>query len=113
MSSYLRLTGISGAAAVAISAWFAHRSNLVAPEFRDIFKTATNYHLIHTLLAGISALNCTGKKRMVVCSLCLTGVALFSLPLYVVATKQDRSYGKLTPFGGVAYIAAWIAFGFM
>ena len=40
----------------------------------------------------------------------LMGIVLFSGSLYVLALGGAKWIGILTPFGGLAFIAAWIGF---
>jgi uncharacterized membrane protein YgdD (TMEM256/DUF423 family) len=40
----------------------------------------------------------------------LVGIILFSGSLYVLSVSGLRWLGMVTPFGGVAFIAAWIVF---
>ena len=112
---YLQAAGLSGAAAVALGAWGAHSSALKGgnPVFADVFKTASNYHFIHTGVLLVSATQFHGKKRNVVCCLLLTGIIVFSGSCYVVGVKQDRAWGKLAPFGGMSLIAGWLAIAFL
>ena len=43
-----------------------------------------------------------------VCGLLLVGVILFSGSLYALAISGVRMLGAVTPFGGIAFIAAWV-----
>jgi uncharacterized membrane protein YgdD (TMEM256/DUF423 family) len=40
--------------------------------------------------------------------LLVAGIVLFSGSLYVLAITGVRTLGAITPFGGVAFIAAWV-----
>ncbi|MEX2165297.1 MAG: DUF423 domain-containing protein [Sulfuricaulis sp.] len=42
--------------------------------------------------------------------LMLAGIILFSGSLYMLSVGGMRWLGMITPFGGVAFIAAWILF---
>jgi len=42
--------------------------------------------------------------------LMLAGIILFSGSLYVLSVSGLRWLGMVTPFGGLAFIAAWIVF---
>ena len=42
-------------------------------------------------------------------ALFIAGIALFSGSLYAMALTDVRALGAVTPFGGVAFIAGWIA----
>jgi uncharacterized membrane protein YgdD (TMEM256/DUF423 family) len=40
----------------------------------------------------------------------VAGIALFSGSLYALALSGTRGLGAITPFGGVAFLAGWLAF---
>jgi uncharacterized membrane protein YgdD (TMEM256/DUF423 family) len=40
----------------------------------------------------------------------LAGIVLFSGSLYVLSVSRLRWLGMVTPFGGLAFITAWILF---
>lgn len=42
-------------------------------------------------------------------ALASAGILLFSGSCYAAALKEDRAYGKLAPYGGFAFMAAWLA----
>jgi uncharacterized membrane protein YgdD (TMEM256/DUF423 family) len=42
----------------------------------------------------------------------LAGIVLFSGSLYVLAATGMRWLGAITPFGGAALIAAWLALAY-
>jgi uncharacterized membrane protein YgdD (TMEM256/DUF423 family) len=42
-----------------------------------------------------------------VCGLLLAGILIFSGSLYALALTGIRTFGAITPIGGVAFIAAW------
>jgi uncharacterized membrane protein YgdD (TMEM256/DUF423 family) len=44
-----------------------------------------------------------------VCGLLLAGILLFSGSLYALALSGVKTWGAVTPLGGTAFIAAWIA----
>jgi uncharacterized membrane protein YgdD (TMEM256/DUF423 family) len=79
----------------------------------DVYQKAVFYHFIHALgilivaallrAGAIAASTCT-----TVCSLLLAGIVLFSGSLYLLAITGSRSLGAITPFGGLAFIAAWV-----
>jgi len=78
-----------------------------------VYEKGVFYHFIHALgmlavpllvragLISESAGNWTGW-------LLLAGIVLFSGSLYVLAITGERTLGAVTPFGGVAFIAAWV-----
>ena len=55
---------------------------------------------------------CPGLTSTTCCQvggLALTGVVLFSGSCYASAITEDRANSKLAPFGGSAFILAWLA----
>ena len=110
----LGLIGISGASGVAAGAIGAHAIKDRTESMKEVWKTGTQYHLIHTCGAAIAALNLTGRKQVVVSSLFLTGIVLFSGSCYaVVLMNQRRPYSYPAPIGGFALIGGWLALGLL
>jgi len=102
------------AAAVALGAFGAHALKArLAPDMLVVYQTAVQYHGWHALgLLGIGVLMLqwpdTGALE-IVAWLLIAGVSLFSGSLYVLALTGARWLGAVTPFGGAAFIAAWLA----
>lgn len=78
-----------------------------------VYEKAVFYHFIHAL--GLLAVSILARAKLLsastsswVCWLLLTGIVLFSGSLYVLAVTGIRTLGAVTPFGGGAFIAAWI-----
>ncbi len=105
---------ISGALAVVIGAVGAHAlGNLSGNDARAVFDTAWRYHAFHTLAVAIAALApAIGIRRSacaVACSAWLAGLVIFSGSLYGLAITATPWLGTITPIGGVALIAGWLA----
>jgi len=100
------------AIAVALGAFGAHalRGRLDAYSI-GIWERAVFYQFIHALGLLIAPLLVKGAARAWVCWLLLAGVVLFCGSLYVLALTGVRTLGAVTPFGGVAFIAAWMVLG--
>ncbi len=106
--------GAAGLAlAVALGAFGAHglKDRLDAYSM-GIWEKAVFYHFIHALgllvvplLAKAGAVSPAGGVR--VCVLLAAGILLFSGSLYALALSGVRMLGAVTPFGGLAFIAAW------
>ena len=103
------------ALAVGLGAFGAHGLKArLDPNHLDIYKTAVLYHFLHALgLLMVSVLPKTGtisaEAANSVCWLLVAGILIFSGSLYVLATTGLRWLGAITPIGGVAMIAAWVA----
>jgi len=115
--------GATGATALALAvilgAFGAHglRSRLDASSL-STYETAVMYHFFHALGLLIVALMpklgyLSTRQAGWVCALLLAGVVLFSGSLYVLAVTRIQTLGIITPFGGVAFIAGWLALAWM
>jgi uncharacterized membrane protein YgdD (TMEM256/DUF423 family) len=94
----------------------AHAIKAKPETMKDIWKTASSYHLIHTCALAIAATQITGssRKKNLVCSLFATGILLFSGSLYVVVLMDNRKpYSYPAPVGGIILVLGWLALGFM
>ncbi|HKU86423.1 MAG TPA: DUF423 domain-containing protein [Casimicrobiaceae bacterium] len=102
------------AAAVAMGAFGAHalRARL-SPDALALWQTAVNYHAWHALglLATATLMLQLGERRALRCAaaLFIAGIVLFSGSLYALALGAPRVFGAVTPFGGAAFIAGWVA----
>src|SRR5579872_6960139 len=75
----------------------------------DVYQKAVFYHFIHALgILIVSTLRMNDSARTTVCALLLAGIVLFSGSLYLLALTGVRGLGAVTPFGGLAFIAAWL-----
>ncbi len=102
------------ALAVIIGAFGAHAlQGRLDAYLKGVYETGVMYHFFHALgllvvsfLPRIGAL--TASRAGWVCALLLTGIILFSGSLYALAISGVRILGAVTPFGGLAFIAAWV-----
>lgn len=108
---------ISGAAlaflSVALGAFGAHSLKGILSDYgSSIWEKAVFYHIIHALallLTGIlqnlfktQNFNFTGYAF-------IAGIVLFSGSLYILAITQIKTFGIITPFGGLSFLAGWAA----
>ena len=106
-----------GAAALALAvgagAFGAHglRGFLDEAQMR-VYEKAVFYHFIHALGLLVVPLLVRSRGVTRVCALLLAGIVLFSGSLYVLALSGVRALGAVTPFGGIAFIAAWSLLAF-
>lgn len=107
------VTTLSGALMVMAGAFAAHGlQGHLSPRLLTTFETGVRYQAWHTLamlgvLAWRAALPLPGQRLAL--SLWALGVALFSGSLYALALTGIGRLGIITPFGGVAMIAGWLA----
>ncbi len=98
--------------AVALGAFGAHAvKGRIAPELLSVYHTGVEYHFYHALgmiLVGLAALRLpeSGLLKSAGWAM-LAGTILFSGSLYLLSLTGVRWLGAITPFGGVAFLAAW------
>lgn len=115
------LTAFLGFTAVALGAMGAHAVKgavLGLPDGVDRlnwWELGARYHLAHALAVGLVAVlsaHVTSRFPNIAAGLFTLGIILFSGSLYVMALTGARSLGMVTPFGGVSFLAGWVALGF-
>jgi uncharacterized membrane protein YgdD (TMEM256/DUF423 family) len=110
----LLFAAINGLAAVGFGAFGAHGlKNSISASLLSAFETAVQYHFYHTLaLLGVAVLMLQfGQKTSLQISagLFAVGILLFSGSLYAMALGGPSWLGPITPIGGLAFLAGWIA----
>jgi uncharacterized membrane protein YgdD (TMEM256/DUF423 family) len=110
----LVLGALSAFTAVGLGAFGAHalRSRLT-PERAATFETGVRYQLAHALgLFVVVFLRTIGPDHVaetIAGVLFVAGTVLFSGSLYVLALTGERRWGVVTPFGGLCFLAGWLA----
>lgn len=103
---------LAGASGVALGAFGAHAlRERLDPAALATWHTAVLYHLIHALalLALVLFARATGRAVAIPAALFGAGIVLFSGSLYGLALTGWRWLGPVTPIGGLAFLAGWIA----
>ena len=121
MSRLAILLGTGNAViAIIFGAFGAHAvQNKLNERMLEIFNTAVDYHLYHALGLIIVGLLITERPNSTLLPisvyLMLFGVFLFCGSLYALSLTGITKLGIITPFGGIAFIAAWtcIFFAFL
>ena len=100
------------ALAVVLGAFGAHGLKGRVDDYAlGIWERAVFYHFIHAL--GLLVLPLFPIRRADrVAVLLVIGILLFSGSLYVLVLSGVRMVGVVTPFGGLAFIAAWLLLAF-
>lgn len=102
-----------GALAVVLGAFGAHALREALDERSlAIWQTGVDYqfrHVLALLAAGLLARTRASRAAMLAAVAFLIGIALFSGSLYALALGAPRAVGAITPIGGVAFIAGWLA----
>lgn len=101
--------GVLGALGVALGAFGAHglRDVVADPAHLQWWETGARYHLVHAL--ALLAVACHPRPPRAAGWLFVVGIVLFSGSLYVMTLTGLRVLGAITPLGGVAFIAGWLA----
>lgn len=102
--------------AVGVGAFGAHAlKERLAPDLMAVYQTAVQYHFWHALgllAVGMLLLNRPDSGLLAAAAwLLVAGLVLFSGSLYALALTGVRGFGAVTPFGGAAFLAAWVALG--
>lgn len=111
---FLLFAAVNGALAVTLGAFGAHalKQSLSAAALQT-WHTAVQYHFVHVLallavaiLLKVMGMNAAGKVAGIAF---IAGIALFCGSLYWLALGGPRWLGPITPLGGLAFIAGWLA----
>lgn len=110
---WARRGAVLAALAVAAGAFGAHalKARLSGPDLA-IWETGAHYHLIHALaLVATGVLGAAVPSARVAWAgrLLTFGTVVFSGSLYLLVTTGPRWWGAITPIGGTALIAGWLA----
>ena len=113
--TFLALGSLSGALSVAAGAFGAHALKArLSPDLLAVFETGARYQMFHALaLVAAGWASSRGPAAAGAATwagwLFVAGTVLFSGSLYALALTGVRALGAVTPFGGVAFIAGWVA----
>lgn len=97
---------VCGFLAVAAGAFGAH--GIADPYAKDVLRTGAIYGLVHAL-AVFAALSFDGRGARLAAWLFAVGGAVFAISLYILALSGVRWLGAITPLGGLAIMAGWVA----
>jgi uncharacterized membrane protein YgdD (TMEM256/DUF423 family) len=107
---WIAIAAVSGMIAVVAGAFGAHGlRDRLTPDQLSAWTTATQYHLLHSVVLLALALWATRAEAeiRVSASLFLAGIVLFSGSIYLLLLTQQRWLGPVTPLGGLCLIAGW------
>jgi uncharacterized membrane protein YgdD (TMEM256/DUF423 family) len=113
--TFLALGAISAGISVAAGAFGAHALKARLPaDLLAVFETGARYEMYHAL--GLVAAAWAASRAPAAAAwagwagwLFVAGTVLFSGSLYALALTGVRALGAVTPLGGVAFVAGWIA----
>jgi len=99
--------------AVALGAFGAHglKGHLSENDL-SVYKTAVEYQMWHALGLGFIGLLQERLPQSKILNwsgwLMFFGILIFSGSLYALTLTGIRSFGMLTPFGGLSFLIAWL-----
>lgn len=100
----MRLAAFFGFLGVLLGAFGAHYFSF--PPYEDgIWKTASLYHLVHT----VAALVCFSTGRQKAGIIFLIGIVFFSGSLYLLVITKIKILGAITPIGGTLFLVGWLS----
>ncbi|PWA08012.1 DUF423 domain-containing protein [Pueribacillus theae] len=113
MKVFLILGAINAFLAVALGAFGAHGlEGKLTEKMLDVYKTGVQYHMYHALGLVLIALlyERLGPGGTIHWAgwLMFIGIILFSGSLYALSMSNVSILGAITPFGGVAFLVAWL-----
>lgn len=102
---------------VVIGAFGAHALKpLISAKMMAVYNTAVQYQMFHALallilgvlLHTLVSTDLQAKRFRLAGKLFLVGLVLFCGSLYLLAITSVKILGAITPFGGLAFILAWL-----
>jgi uncharacterized membrane protein YgdD (TMEM256/DUF423 family) len=113
-SLFMFYAALAGFIGVAMGAFGAHGlKHVLSDHYLDVYKTAVSYQMWHALLLGLIAALPEHKLLRWAGWLLIAGMLLFSGSLYLLAISNIGWLGMITPFGGLAFLAAWALLAFV
>jgi uncharacterized membrane protein YgdD (TMEM256/DUF423 family) len=125
--AWLRIGALMGFLAVGFGAFGAHGlKDRLKPAVSDTtdeaafklrrlenFETASRYNMVHALaLVAVGLLALAGRSGLALTIAgwsFVLGIVLFSGSLYAYGLTGLRWLGAITPFGGLGFLAGWLA----
>ena len=119
---WIAFGALSGMISVAMGAFGAHAlAEKLDPRSLEVFKTGAHYQMTHSLAivafglwaSIVSAKSPEGASPSLPGWLFAAGILLFSGSLYALTLSGVRALGIITPFGGLSFMAGWLAFAWL
>lgn len=109
---FLLLSSVLGFLSVALGAFGAHAlKNKLDSDLLDIYHTAVQYHMIHTVVLLVIAILVRMFPDVTLFAwagwFIFAGMIVFSGSLYVLSLTGFRGLGAITPIGGVLFLTGW------
>jgi uncharacterized membrane protein YgdD (TMEM256/DUF423 family) len=114
MMTFARLGAVFAGLAVMLGAFGAHLlQSRLSIDDRAIFETGVRYQMYHALalfaVAFAWRVGAPPAYATVAGWAFVAGIVVFSGSLYALVLTGVRSWGAVTPIGGLAFLVGWIA----
>jgi uncharacterized membrane protein YgdD (TMEM256/DUF423 family) len=104
---------VISAASVLLAAYVAHQGEALSPSALKSLQSALQMQQIHALaMAGVCALallHTVSKALLLSAALFAAGLLMFSLNICLIHLADITVFRALTPYGGMAFVAGWLA----
>lgn len=104
---------LMGFVGVGLGAFGAHGlKGRLSPDMLAVFETGVRYQMYHALallVVGALMTRLEGRAIVVAGWSFTAGILIFSGSLYALALTGVTMLGAVTPIGGVAFLAGWVA----
>lgn len=111
-TTWIMLGAILAAVGVGAGAFGAHGlKDKLSPEYLAVFETAVRYQMYHAfglIAVGLMASRIDSSLLKVAGIAFLAGIFVFSGSLYLLVFSGTRTWGMITPIGGVGFIIGWL-----
>lgn len=110
---FLCLGSFNAFLCVLLGAFGAHAlKSRLSPELLEVYGTAVQYHFYHALgllAVGVISLHLPTSGYLKWSGWAMViGIVLFCGSLYALSLSGARWLGAITPFGGTAFLGAWL-----
>jgi uncharacterized membrane protein YgdD (TMEM256/DUF423 family) len=109
---WLVLAGLGGLVSVAAGAYAAHAE--IGARAVELLRTGAFYGMVHA--AALLAVTAAAERRdrlglalALAGSAFAAGIILFSFSLFALALTGIPGFGRVAPFGGIAFMIGWAA----
>lgn len=114
---FIILGALSAAISVMMGAFGAHAlKSRLDEKALNVLHTGVEYQFYHALgllIIGLLLMNPQAPAEVKTTGwLFIAGTVLFSGSLYLLTLTGQRSFGIITPFGGMAFILGWLWLAF-
>ena len=109
---FMILGSAAGFLGVALGAFGAHAlKGRLSPEMIDVFETGVRYQMYHAIAILFVAWAVTRwESGLLAWSgwLFTAGIVIFSGSLYILSISGVKTWGAVTPLGGLAFLGGWL-----